>query len=121
MKISETSLRPNKKKGYGLPVQTVGPSLKDILADVCRAFNMNPDEIKARCREGEIMKCKRIYCYVSCVLTDASFASIGSEVNITHPSVMNNITRVEDWKNINDPVFMEDWEVYKTKSKIWQQ
>lgn len=115
--------RANRESSAGRQklYQTYGPSLLDILVEICEIFKQPLDVIIGPARKEEMVCCKRIYCYVSCLLTDACLDDIGFHINKDHTTVMHHRHKVIQWKSTNDPRFMENWEQYTQNSKVWKQ
>ena len=100
-------------------IQSTGPKLEEILQDVCEVFDQPVDKMMGPGKKEEVMTCKRIYCYVSTVITNATFKAIGAVILKDHTTVMHHRAHVLDWMSVNDPTFMETWEKYTKESKIW--
>jgi chromosomal replication initiation ATPase DnaA len=107
--------------GKKLMVQTIGPSMEEILQEVCSIFDIPIDKVKTPNRATKIMTCKQIYCLVSCIITNASLKAIGQCINNDHTTVIHHRDTVNDLMSVNDPIFMTDWIEYIGNSKLWNQ
>lgn len=108
--------RPGSTPKY----QTKGPNLFSILEDVCQCFNSTTSDVIIKSsRDRDLVKIKRIYCYVSSVLTDAPLKNIAALLGYDHSSVVVHRDNCIDWLNINEPLFLSEWNVYLTNSKMW--
>lgn len=102
-------------------VQTIGPPLEEILNEICFIFNIPIDKVKVPGRVTEIIKCKQIYCLVSCEITNASLYTIGKCINNDHTTVIHHRDTVMGLMDVNDSIFMKDWMAYTYNSKLWDQ
>jgi hypothetical protein len=95
------------------------PSLDEILEDICAVFKQNVIMVKStrKCRKYVI--CRRIYNYVSHVLTNQSITEIASLINRDHSSCLTLLRQSFDCFEINDPSFTGEWGAYISKSIIW--
>lgn len=121
MSLSHPNPFRTKHIGKNKVYQKKGPSLDDIFKDICDVFGKSVDEIKTTSRRNGIIVCKRIYCYVSCIITDATLREIGDLYGTDHTTVMYHRHSVIQMKSVNDPYFMESWQNYISNSKIWNQ
>lgn len=101
--------------------QVGGPALEEILQDVCDVFGQPIEKMTMPGKKEEVVMCKRIYCYVATLLTDATFKVIGVLINKDHTTVMHHRASVIDWKSVNDSIFMKTWKKYTGNSKIWYE
>ena len=108
-------------RGRKVAPQKVGPPLVDILIDICEVFGQPFERMSIPGRREEIIRCKRIYCYISCLITDASLLSIGKLINNDHTTVLHHRAIVMGWQKTRDSKFEDDWDDYVNNSKIWAQ
>lgn len=100
--------------------QTRGPSLDSIMNDVAGIFNETPELVKSKSKKKEHIIPRRIYCYVACLLTNASLVEISDLLSsCDHSDVCYHRQKVIDFKKVNDFDFREQWEQYTSNSKIW--
>lgn len=119
MKLSYPRAGRVSSAGKKKILQTYGPPLTDILNEICEIFKLPASMITSPCRKYEVMCCKRIFCFVSCVLTDATLFQIGGIINNDHTTVLHHRHKVTCWKSTNDPKFSDEWFEYTKNSKIW--
>lgn len=109
--------RRNKKSTYR--ILTKSPSLEEILADVCRCFRQDAEMIKSPSRCSKYTVPRRIYCYVAHVLTNESCDNVADFINRNHTTYLDRVTQCFGWFEINEANWMEDWNVYLSKSQVW--
>jgi hypothetical protein len=109
----------NRTPGYACKFQTRGPELSDILEDVAKALDVPLEAARSRSRKVSIVAVKRIYCYVSTVITDAPLKNISTILNLDHSSVITHRDNCVEWFDIKEPKFLEEWNTYVSNSSIW--
>lgn len=121
MKLSyPRSTRP-KHNGAKKLLQSNGPNLTEILNEICDIFKQPVEMVSGPCKKEELVCCKRIFCYVSCILTNATLEDIGIAIGIDHSTVMHHRHKAICWKSTNDSKFINEWIEYTSKSKFWTQ
>lgn len=104
---------------YGKKHQTRGPLLSDILADVCVVFEQSMENVTGRLRKQDYVKCRRIFTYVSHIITDSSLESISKMLNRDHTTAIHHIEKVQEFIDSKDSLFERDWSQYVSKSIFW--
>jgi hypothetical protein len=102
-------------------IKTKEPSLDEILEDICFVFEQPIDGIKSPRQLNDYVICRRIYIYVSHVLTNKSIGSISSLINKDHSCCLNHLRKCFGFFSINESGFMSEWHTYLLKSKIWNE
>lgn len=105
--------------GNSVRFQTRGPALSSILKDVAEVFNVPVELVKTKLRRGPYVDVRRLYAYVSVLLTDAPLKHIGELINTDHTMVIYYKDKIKEWLEIGDPSFRLEWEKYRNASKIW--
>lgn len=88
--------------------KTKEPSLDEILEDICAVFKQNVVMVKStrKCRKYVI--CRRIYNYVSHVLTNRSITDIASLIKRDHSSCLTLLKQSFACFEICDTAFMNE-------------
>lgn len=100
---------------------TKEPSLNEILVDVCCAFGQSVENIKSSRQFNDYVICRRIYTYVSHVLTNKSISVIASLINRDHSTCVNHLSDCFGFFEINDTDFMSEWDSYVLRSALWRE
>lgn len=109
------------KSRLGFLKQTVGPNLFDILEDVCLIFEVPVNKVMSKDKHDDLVVVRRIYYYVSSMITDARQEDIATLINRERSSIVHHNELIRSWMKRSDPEFMKDWELYTTHSNIWKQ
>lgn len=72
-------------------------SLELIFGIVCDHYNVNPERVKLRCREHELVWVRQLYCYMAKKFTSKSLKAIGSLIgNRDHTTVIHSKKVAQD-------------------------
>jgi chromosomal replication initiation ATPase DnaA len=95
-------------------------TLYDILLDVCRSFDLDINKVATSKRDGELVMCRKIYCFISRMKTGYTYKQIGEEIGSRdHTTVIHNINSVKHFIQTNDTGFYEKWQTYLTNSRLF--
>lgn len=100
---------------------TKGPELEEILADIAMIFEKDVNEIKKKCMRSDLVLCRRIYCYVACIITNAPFPAIGRLINKDHTNVTYHREEAKNKIRDNNPDIIFDWFDYTNGSELWNE
>lgn len=109
------------KSRYEYLKQTVGPNLFDILEDVCLIFEVPVKKVMSKDKHDDLVVVRRIYYYVSSIITDARQEDIANLINRERSCIVHHNDLIRSWMKRSDPDFMADWELYTNNSLIWKQ
>lgn len=99
-----------KKQNYDAP-----ESLKVLFNKVCQKLNLNPEIVKKKCRQTNLVYARYIYCYLALQSKyKYELAIIGSVVDLDHATVRHGYKKVKNFLEINDPYFATYWQPFKT-------
>lgn len=121
MLIKHSPPLPRRNKKYTERILTKSPSLGEIIEDVCVCFGQDIEMIKSPSQCNRHITPRRIYCYVAHVLTNETCASISNFINRDHTTYLDRVDQCLGWFEINEASFMDDWNIYISKSAIWRE
>ena len=87
MKMDTSKVSIRKIEAFQLP--KIEATLENIAEAVSTYFKVTVDDMKGRCREGDIMKARLIFCAIAKLKSNCSLAKIGAFVNRSHCTVLN--------------------------------
>jgi chromosomal replication initiation ATPase DnaA len=96
------SIRLDKSSGYN------NDDLEILINVVCDYYSISIDDIKRKVRTMDILNARRIFCYLSRVLTSNSLKFIGRRVNLDHSTVLHQFKKVNDWIDIKDKQIIKE-------------
>lgn len=106
-------------KGFEAKKQTYGPSLIDILEDIIQVFNVSHEIMIGKRKKDEHVAYRQVYIHAATQLTDARLVDIGAVINKDHTSVIHHRELCKDYIKCNDSAFINIWNKYVLKSKVW--
>lgn len=112
---------PKRKGHYRHNKKHNGPTIEELIIDVCSSFNVSVDEFLGYSRKEDIVRCRRIFCYVSNVLTNQSCITIADKIHRDHATYLWHLERCVLWFKINEQKFMDQWQIYVDNSTIWNK
>jgi hypothetical protein len=112
---------PRRNKKLTHRILTKSPSLEEILEDVCRCFGQEVEKVKSISQSNKYIIPRRIFFYLAHVLTNESCDNISSLVNRNHATYLDRVSQCFGWFEINEPNFIEDWNIYISKSEVWRE
>jgi hypothetical protein len=121
MLVKHSPPLPRRNKKHTERVPSKSPSLEEILEDVCRCFIQSVESIKSPRQYNRYIIPRRIYCYVSHVLTNESCGNAAALINRDHSTYIDRLAQCFEWFEINEPSFIDDWNVYTSRSEIWKE
>lgn len=121
MHVKHSPPLPKRNKKHTHRVLTESPSLEEILLDICNCFGQSVEMIKSESQFNKHIVPRRIYCYVSHVLTNVSCGNAAALINRDHTTYLDRIQQCLDWFELNETNFMDDWRIYILKSKVWRK
>lgn len=103
----------------GYPEKKRTLTLEMILEDVCQAQEEPIDKVVSKNRKREFVLCRMVYCYLAGEKTSFTLEEIGNVISKDHTSVIDAIQTALEYLISKDLVFIEKWDKYKEKSKIF--
>ena len=75
---------------------------------ICEHYAVNDDEIMGRSRLGHIVEARRMFCYLSRMLTPKSLKVIGKKIDRDHATVLHQFNNVAGYVHISDSSIISD-------------
>ena len=82
--------------------------LEILKSTICEHYAVNDDEIMGRSRLGHIVEARRMFCYLSRMLTPKSLKVIGKKIDRDHATVLNQFNNVAGYVHISDSSIISD-------------
>ena len=74
---------------------------EQILIATSKYYNVLINNVRGKSRNGELVKTRKVYCYLACMLTGESLAKIGWEICKDHATVLHHKKEMTNWMNIS--------------------
>ena len=75
---------------------------------ICEHYAVNDEEIMGRSRLGHIVEARRMFCYLSRMLTPKSLKVIGKKIDRDHATVLHQFNNVAGYVHISDSSIISD-------------
>ena len=75
---------------------------------ICEHYAVNDEEIIGRSRLGHIVEARRMFCYLSRMLTPKSLKVIGKKIDRDHATVLHQFNNVAGYVHISDSSIISD-------------
>jgi len=75
---------------------------------ICEHYAVNDEEIMSRSRLGHIVEARRMFCYLSRMLTPKSLKVIGKKIDRDHATVLHQFNNVAGYVHISDMSIISD-------------
>ena len=72
-------------------------TIENILKLTSKYYGVMVDSVKGKCRKKELIKARRMYSYLSCLLTIHSLGEIGKEIGKDHCTVLHHKKKIIYW------------------------
>lgn len=96
------------------------PSLREILTEVCKIFEVDPEKIRQHHKKKTLAIPRMIFSYVACMVTDNTLYDIGDFLDGRHhTTVMHHRETARSFIRNNDYEFMQYWNHYRNETKIF--
>lgn len=82
--------------------------LEILKSTICEHYAVNDDEIMSRSRLGHIVEARRMFCYLSRMLTPKSLKVIGKKIDRDHATVLHQFNNVAGYVHISDSSIISD-------------
>ena len=82
--------------------------LEILKTTICEHYAVNDDEIIGRSRLGHIVEARRMFCYLSRMLTPKSLKVIGKKIDRDHATVLHQFNNVAGYVHISDNSIISD-------------
>jgi chromosomal replication initiation ATPase DnaA len=82
--------------------------LEILKSTICEHYAVNDDEIMGRSRLGHIVEARRMFCYLSRMLTPKSLKVIGKKIDRDHATVLHQFNNVAGYVHISDSSIISD-------------
>lgn len=82
--------------------------LEILKSTICEHYAVNDDEIIGRSRLGHIVEARRMFCYLSRMLTPKSLKVIGKKIDRDHATVLHQFNNVAGYVHISDSSIISD-------------
>jgi chromosomal replication initiation ATPase DnaA len=82
--------------------------LEILKSTICEHYAVNDDEIMGRSRLGHIVEARRMFCYLSRMLTPKSLKVIGKKIDRDHATVLHQFNNVAGYVHISDNSIISD-------------
>lgn len=98
------------------------PTCLEVLADLRQVFGLTTEQVTAEDFRGEdFVKYRRLYCYVANVLSSEPSDRKSSLVNLSSCTYRYHTKKCIKWFELADPQFMILWDIYSSKSELWNK
>jgi hypothetical protein len=97
------------------------PTPIEILADMCQAFGIDPIYITSQKRIQANVKYRRLYCYLTAVLSSARSDEKAELVNIHRGTYFYHAKKCVGWFKSCDQELLSVWGIYLESSKLWNK
>lgn len=97
-------------------------TLDDILEDIADSLGLTAEQVKSPFRGGKMTRARYLFVYVTILLEgeDGKPVNISKCLNKDHSIVSKFRKKVLNFLEVEDKVFIEDFENYKSTSKLWK-
>lgn len=82
--------------------------LEILKSTICEHYAVNDEEIMGRSRLGHIVEARRMFCYLSRMLTPKSLKVIGKKIDRDHATVLHQFNNVAGYVHISDSSIISD-------------
>ena len=82
--------------------------LEILKTTICEHYAVNDEEIIGRSRLGHIVEARRMFCYLSRMLTPKSLKVIGKKIDRDHATVLHQFNNVAGYVHISDSSIISD-------------
>jgi len=82
--------------------------LEILKTTICEHYAVNDEEIMSRSRLGHIVEARRMFCYLSRMLTPKSLKVIGKKIDRDHATVLHQFNNVAGYVHISDMSIISD-------------
>ena len=72
-------------------------TMQDILKATAKYYDVMVDSVKGKRRNEEFVKARRMYSYLSCLLTNHTLWEIGEEIGKDHCTVLHHKNKIIYW------------------------
>ena len=88
-------------------IENRGVGLGDIVAHICRAYHISPDQLSSKSRKHNHVVARNTAFFLARKHTSMSLADIGARFNRRHSTVLKGITSIERHLNLMTPLGRE--------------
>lgn len=85
-----------------------GDKIKVLKESICDHYRVTDEELTSRSRLGHIVEARRMFCYLSRILTPKSLKYIGKQINRDHATVLHQFNNITGYVHVKDSAIISD-------------